>query len=85
MTVSFIGAPASADQPCGSDYAAEAVESGTAVVVIVLEQRHGGGGEVCAMIGASRTAVVNLAAPLGDRAVLEIHGEAVPVTRAGAR
>jgi hypothetical protein len=38
-TVSFVGAPGPGGQPCGADYTAEAVESQTAVVVIVTEHR----------------------------------------------
>ena len=77
LTVSFVGAPAGADQPCGADYTAEAVESHLAVVVIVIENRNPFPG-ACAAVGAVRTAVVNLASPLGDRAVLEVK-EGLPV------
>jgi hypothetical protein len=79
LTVSFTGAPAPGDQGCGADYIAEAVESSTAVVVIVTEHRHGLF-EACTSVGAARTAVVDLAAPLGERAVLEVkEGLPVPV------
>jgi hypothetical protein len=78
LTVSFIGAPAAGDQVCGEDYTAEAVESPTAVVVIVTAHPHGFG-ETCAAVGAPRTAVVQLAAPLGDRALLEVK-EGLPVS-----
>lgn len=79
LTVSFTGAPAPGDQGCGADYTAEAVESSTAVVVIVTEHRHGLF-EACTAVGATRTAVVDLAAPLGERAVLEVkEGLPVPV------
>jgi hypothetical protein len=40
LTVAFTGAQAGADKPCGADYATEAVESSTAVVVIVIEHQH---------------------------------------------
>jgi hypothetical protein len=80
LTVTFIGSPGSATQPCGADYTAEAVESSNAVVVIVVEHRHPGRG-ACTAIGAIRTAVADLAQPLGDRAVLEVQqGLPVPVT-----
>ena len=79
LTVAFIGAPPG-DQPCGEDYTAEAVESDLAVVVIVTRHPHltiGG----CTAVGAPRTATVKLAAPLGDRTVLEVQqGRPVPVT-----
>ena len=78
LTVSFVGAPAPGDQPCGADYTAEAVESTIAVVVIVTEYRHAALGEACLAIGALRTADAQLAAPLDGRAVLEVR-EALPV------
>jgi len=71
LTVGFVGAPAPGDQPCGADYSAEAVESSTAVVVIVTE--HANALPVaCTAVGARRTAQVELSAPLGDRTVLEV-------------
>ena len=79
LTVSFVGAPGGADQPCGADYSAEAVESQLAAVVIVVEHRNPTAA-ICAAVGAQRTAVVGLASPLGDRAVLEVQqGLPVPV------
>jgi hypothetical protein len=71
LTVAFTGAPDAADRPCGADYSAEAVESGTAVVVIVIPHENGHIG-ACSAVGARRTATVTLAEPLGDRAVLEV-------------
>jgi hypothetical protein len=80
LTVSFVGAPDPASKPCGADYAGEAVESANAVVVIVYEHVRAAG-ETCPAIGAKRTAMVNLAQPLGERAVLEVRqGLPVPVT-----
>ena len=79
LTVTFTGAPGPGDQPCGADYTAEAVESSTAVVVIVTEHPHARF-ESCTAVGAVRTADVELAAPLGERAVLEVkQGLPVPV------
>lgn len=79
LTVAFIGAPDTADKPCGEDYTAEAVESNTAVVVIVTRHRNGFVGG-CSAVGASRTTTVELAEPLGERAVLEVkEGLPVPV------
>jgi hypothetical protein len=72
LTVTFTGAPGPASQSCGADYTAEAVESSTAVVVIVTEHKHAALFEACALAGAERTAVAQLAAPLGGRAVLEV-------------
>ena len=71
LTVSFTGAPNPGSQPCGADYTAEAVESPTAVVVIVTEHPHSASGEACLLVAARRTAQVELSAPLGERAVLE--------------
>ena len=77
LTVSFTGARDPASRACGADYTAQAVESSRAVVVIVQEH-PGRGNAVCATIGATRTATVTLAAPLADRAVLELpHGTPV--------
>jgi hypothetical protein len=81
LTVSFTGAPDPGSQPCGADYTAEAVESPTAVVVIVTEHPHSAFGEACTDVGALRTAEVALSAPLGERAVLEVkEGRPVVVT-----
>jgi hypothetical protein len=71
LMVGFVGSPDTADKPCGADYTAEAVESDSAVVVIVYEYRHAAN-ETCAAIGASRTATARLAKPLGERTVLEV-------------
>jgi hypothetical protein len=74
LTVGFTGAPGPASQGCGADYTAEAVESPTAVVVIVTEHPHQSLlGESCTAVGALRTAEVALSAPLGERAVLEVQ------------
>ncbi|WP_446218639.1 hypothetical protein [Micromonospora sp. IBHARD004] len=77
LTVAFTGSPGPGSQPCGVDYSAEAVESVNAVVVIVIEHRHADG-EACGDIGARRTATVDLAQPLGERAVLEVQ-QGMPV------
>ncbi len=80
LTVAFIGAPLPGDQPCGEDYTAEAVESDLAVVVIVTRHPHMTIG-ACTAEGAPRTAALELAAPLGERTVLEVQqGRPVPVT-----
>jgi hypothetical protein len=78
LEVAFTGAPAAGDEVCGADYSAEAVESPTAVVVIVTPHPHGIG-ESCHLVGRTRTAAVQLAAPLGERAVLEVK-EGLPVS-----
>jgi hypothetical protein len=82
LTVSFVGAPKGADQPCGEDYTAEAVESDLAVVVIVT--RHPskiplGPNQACELVGFLRTASVKLQAPLGERVVLDIQ-QGLPVS-----
>jgi hypothetical protein len=84
LTVSFTGAHGPASEACGADYSAEAVESSNAVVVIVIEHPHNGGvGEACSLVGYGRSAEVELSAPLGDRAVLEVkEGRPVPVALA---
>jgi hypothetical protein len=77
LTVAFVGAPRPGDQPCGEDYTAEGVESDLAVVVIVTRHPHAGMGS-CTAEGAPRTATVELAAPLGQRAVLDAQ-QGLPV------
>ena len=80
LTVSFVGAPEPGSEVCGADYTAEAVESQTAVVVIIIEHDNATAGP-CRLVGATRTATLQLAAPPGDRAVLEVkNGLPVPVT-----
>jgi hypothetical protein len=82
LTVAFVGAPEPGDKPCGEDYTAEAVESDLAVVVIVTRHPHPTIG-ACSAIGAPRTATATLAAPLGDRVVLDLQqGTPVPVVPA---
>jgi hypothetical protein len=71
LVVSFIGSPGEGDEPCGADYTTEAVESDLAIVVIVTEHPNDVGG-ACRLVGAIRTATVELAKPLGRRAVLEV-------------
>ncbi|SCF41599.1 hypothetical protein GA0074696_5556 [Micromonospora purpureochromogenes] len=77
LVVAFTGSPGPGSQPCGVDYSAEAAESANAVVVIVIEHRHGDG-ESCGDVGARRTATAELARPLGERAVLEVQ-QGLPV------
>ena len=82
LTVAFVGAPDPGDKPCGEDYTAEAVESDLAVVVIVTRHPHVTIG-ACSAVGARRTATATLAAPLGDRVVLDLQqGTPVPVVLA---
>ncbi len=79
LTVEFIGAPRSGAEPCGADYSAEAVESSTAVVVMVISHPNPFSGP-CTAEGARRTARVELAEALGERTVLEVtQGLPVPV------
>lgn len=81
LTVSFVGAPLPGDRDCGEDYTAEAVESDLAVVAIVIRHPHPTIGGACSLVGARRTAVATLAAPLGERAVLDVEqGLPVPVS-----
>lgn len=86
ITVEFVGSPYSGENPCGADYTAEAVESDLAVVVIVHEHHSAGVvSGACALVGAARTAVAHLSAPLGERVVLDIQdGSPVPLSDAPA-
>jgi uncharacterized lipoprotein NlpE involved in copper resistance len=82
MKVDFVGAREPASSPCGADYSAEAVESAKAVVVIVLEQRNPYSGP-CTLEGASRSATLNLARPLGGRVVFDLQkDQPIPVSTA---
>ncbi len=81
LTVSFVGAPLPGNQPCGEDYSAEAVESDLAVTVIVTRHPFLGPVVACPAVGATRTAAATLAAPLGDRTVLDLQsGQPVTTT-----
>ncbi len=82
VTVEFIGSPNSGDEACGEDYTAEAVESDRAVVIIVHEESSYTGPSVgCTLLGAGRTAVAHLAAPLGQRVLLDIQdGNPIPLS-----
>ncbi len=81
LTVTFVGRSGSAQEACGADYTAEAIESSRAIVIIVTEHPHTGIPVACTALGASRTAVATLAAPLGDRTVLEVtQGMPIEVT-----
>lgn len=81
LEVRFSGAVKGAEAPCGADYAAEAVESALAVVVIINTTEHEGDDrQACLSNATLRTATVALSAPLGDRVVLEgRQGLPVPV------
>jgi hypothetical protein len=77
LIVSFVGAPDPGNKACGADYTGEAVESDLAIAVIVTEHAFPFLG-ACSAVGATRTATVQLASPLGKRAVLEVK-EGLPV------
>jgi hypothetical protein len=79
LTVAFVGAPETGDKPCGADYTAEAVESDTAVVVIVYEHQNSGPA-MCSAVGAFRTAQVALAKPLGNRTLIDLQAQPISVT-----
>ncbi|MEV0155977.1 hypothetical protein AB0H57_19850 [Micromonospora sp. NPDC050686] len=81
LTVSFTGSRATGDEPCGMDYTAEAVESDSAVVVIVYSHPYPSPlpeGQGCLAIGAERSAAVELGRELGERAVLDAQ-QGLPV------
>ncbi|MEV7623461.1 hypothetical protein [Actinoplanes sp. NPDC089786] len=88
LTLRFIGANGPATEPCGADYTATAVESATAVALVVVEDRGGVPSsprseygddlvEICTLAGFPRSGTVTLTRPLGHRAVLD--------TQSGAR
>ena len=79
LVVVFGGAPKDAGGSCGADYTARAVESSTAMVVIVTEHPGFGLSLGCTAEAELRTADATLSAPLGNRAVLEVT-QGVPVS-----
>ncbi len=79
LTVTVEGAPDPGDKPCGADYTAEAVESDTAVVVIVWQHRNTVPA-MCSAVGALRTAQVTLAKPLGSRTLIDLQAQPISVT-----
>jgi len=79
LTVAVVGAPDTGDKPCGADYTAEAVESDTAVVVIVYEHRNALPA-MCTSVGAFRTVQVTLAKPLGSRTLIDLQAQPISVT-----
>jgi hypothetical protein len=81
LTVTVEGAPGAGDKPCGADYTAEAVESDTAVVVIVYEHRNTLPA-ACSAVGAFRTAQVTLAKPLGNRTLIDLAAQPISAERA---
>ena len=81
LTVTVIGAPDPGSKPCGADYTAEAVESDTAVVVIVYEHRNTLPA-MCSAVGAFRTAQVTLTRPLGSRTLIDLQAQPISVAAA---
>ncbi|MEU2969918.1 hypothetical protein ABZ687_33705 [Streptomyces ardesiacus] len=66
-----------------SDYDAKARESGGKVTVEVTETPHPD--KVCILIAKEYERTVRLDKPLGDRTVVDSHGESVPLHKPGAR
>jgi len=79
LTVTVVGAQYGADKPCGADYTAEAVESDTAVVVIVYEHSNTLPA-ACSAVGYTRTARVTLAKSLGSRTLIDLQAQPISVT-----
>ncbi|WP_328996005.1 hypothetical protein OG394_15240 [Kribbella sp. NBC_01245] len=77
VTVEFSGAVGPRSQPCGADYTAQAVESGEAVVIIVVADVHRGDG-ACPTVAKQRTVTVDLPKPLAGRVIVQL-AEGVPV------
>jgi hypothetical protein len=85
VTVSFVGS-APGTGSCESEYRADAVESATAVVVVIraLPRPTATPATVqpCVLVGHLRQASADLTMPLGDRPVLDPQsGSAVPIAR----
>lgn len=77
FTVEFTGSPWTGESWCGADYAAEAIESDLAIVVIIRGLRDPAPDSTpplsCDLVGARRTAVVTLDSPIAIRTVLEVQ------------
>jgi len=82
VTAHFIG-DRDGTGPCTSEYTARAVESEHAAVIIVEEHPYPvTGTRPCILLGHPRTAVLTLAAPLAQRALLQVtDGTAISTTR----
>ncbi|MFF5081447.1 hypothetical protein ACFY36_30740 [Actinoplanes sp. NPDC000266] len=86
LTVTFVGAEGPASVACGADYSARTVESPNAVVVVISQKKHNRGFESCDAVGYTRTAAVELGAPLAGRAVLDVeYGTPVPLKEGATR
>ena len=71
LDISFIGA-AAGDGPCTADYAADALESKTAVAISVRETRSGDGTAVaCTDVGYQRHVRIQLRVPLRNRVLVD--------------
>jgi hypothetical protein len=81
LTVTVVGAQYAADKPCGADYTAEAVESDTAIVVIVYEHQNTLPA-ACSLVGYARTAQAALAKPLANRILIDLQAQPISVTAA---
>jgi hypothetical protein len=69
ISVGFVGGPI--DGPCARDYEARAIETAHGVVVTVFGHARYSTPIACDLAGLSRTTVVTLDAPLGDRALFD--------------
>lgn len=80
LALAFIGGP-DEPTPCGITYTGSAVESATAVVLVLHQrpQRKAGGQVACDAVGYPRTVSVRLAAALGGRVLLTPYGVPMPV------
>jgi hypothetical protein len=81
LSLHFIGGP-DEPTPCGIAYTTTAVESSTAVVVVLHEkpQRKADGEVACDAVGYPRTVALRLAAALGGRVLLSPSAALVPVS-----
>ncbi|MEO7261861.1 MAG: hypothetical protein ABI047_11510 [Jatrophihabitantaceae bacterium] len=79
VTYSFVGGP-TGPSPCGVEYKAKVTESPTAAMINVAEVTPNPAGgstsadQACDAVGYERTVTVRLAAPLGNRVLLNAQG-----------
>lgn len=77
VVVNLVGARGPSTEPCGADYAGEAI-AGPAAVAIVVAQRSSSRPGTCSALGHPRTVEVELPEPLGGRTLVTWDG--VPIS-----
>ncbi|MGW1991585.1 hypothetical protein [Embleya sp. NPDC001921] len=81
LTLRFAGTP-DVPGPCGADYSVESTQRPDVVAVEIVARARvatpGAKDAACSLIEAARTVTTTLAAPLGDRPVIDTTATAIP-------